>query len=451
MKRYLIFIMLVISFLSQGTHLKGGYIRIEQISSSSLEYRITLNIFTSPNRMIGGVQSFIDFGDGTVHNLPEQISSSLDDNTNIVVFSIDHTYTEHGAYVVSFSEPNRNAGVINLDGSIATPFYIESFFIADGSTSEFASPQLLTTPILTAPLHSEFTYGISAVDRQGNTLIYQSRTPATEAGSQVSAYNLPENFKVNPFNGLVSWDTMFGNGYVTGEYLFNVRIFQFKDDILRGYMDLEFTVILQDQPENLLLTHNQPLDNKNRIFIEEGTLKTFRVFFEGNQSSTLELEPHTDLDPLHLTFYSYDSSFNSNPIKAGTIIVRNETEMIRDHPYILTIRGTSVSSHNFKKDVTFMIFSKDTDITEIPEIPDIEEEENPHFKLYPNPFKNTLYIEWPSQRFFDITFYNIAGQIVFQGQATSGTKIRLNFLSQGIYLYKITDGKLNERGRLIKK
>ena len=444
--------MLVVPFMSSATHLKGGYIRIDQSAEASLRYRISLHIFSSLGGVLpGSATSVLDFGDGQSITVPAQVPTPIDNNTGLVVYTVEHTYAVFGAYIISYTEPNRNQGLLNLVGSINIPFYIESFVLADGSTSNFASPELLTIPILTAPLRREYNYGITAVDRSGNLVVYRVEVPEIKGASLANRYSLPENFKVNPFNGMVSWDTKYKNGYSAGEYLFNVRIFQFKDNILQGYMTLEFTVILRDEPEELLLTHGLSLDGKNRIFIEKEDQKSFKVLFRSNTPTTLALDPYTDLNPLHFTFNVYDSTVYSDYVKVGLLKIRNEVEMVRDHPYIVTIRGTSASEHNFKKDVTFMIFSKDTDITEIPTIrePDDHEEEK-QFRLYPNPARSTIQIDWPSDGFAEIVFYNMAGQLVFHGNVASGTRIRLDFLSQGMYLYKVTDGTLSERGKLLK-
>jgi len=447
--RITVLAILLTSALAFGTHLKGGYIRIHQVTSQSLDYRITLRIYTSSSGVpFGGDNSLIDFGDGTSYRVPQQMPSMLDDDTGMVEYSVIHSYPGYGPYVVSYTEPNRNH-TVNLQGSINTPFYVESFFNADPLHSGYASPVLLADPILVAPMESEFTYGISAVDIRGHQLNYEVRTPATKAGV-TPGYSLPENFRVNAFNGLVSWDTKFRGGYEAGEYVFNIRIFQFKDDILMGYMTLEFPVVLHAHKERLLLTTQQSLDKNNRVYVEVGKNKTMRVFFEATESLVTTLEAYADLDPLQWTFSSYDSVSNATPIKAGLITIKIEPESIRNNPYTLTLRGSAASSSHFKKDITFLIFTKDVEVSDVPVILGVEEKNAP-FLLYPNPVSNTLHLDATLNEIFHITILNLAGKIVYEGPISSKEAIPIGSLPPGVYYYDIHGAIKREHGKLVKK
>jgi hypothetical protein len=157
---FFIFIAVTVS----ATHLKGGYIRIEH--QGGLTYNIIVEVFTNTVNtqvLFGGEDDILDFGDGTSILVPERANIEIYPGTAIAQFQVLHTYSSANQYIVTYSEPNRNEGIINIDNSVNTRFYLESSFYADPFI-EYASPIFLTAPVFEAPLGGSYSFGITAVD-----------------------------------------------------------------------------------------------------------------------------------------------------------------------------------------------------------------------------------------------------------------------------------------------
>jgi hypothetical protein len=71
-------------------------------------------------------------------------------------------------------------------------------------------------------------------------------------------------------------------------------------------------------------------------------------------------------------------------------------------------------------------------------------------KLYPNPATDLLYIEKNIQSTVELTVMDLTGRIVLIQQLTSEKhKVDVSELSEGVYLYKINNGKEGARGKFI--
>ncbi len=451
--RLLLIIPFLVPILCEATHLKGGYIRVERLSPNGYTYRITLHIFTSAasNVSVGGPNSSLDPGDGTSLSIPSIIPTPVDEFSGQVIYSTEYSYQAPGVYTISFREPNRNMGVINLPGSVQIAFYIETRIVVDDGSPAFATPEFLTTPILLTALGGEYSYGITAVDRQGYTLVFDTGIPRSPS-SLADVYTLPENYHVNRYSGLVTWDKLYKGVPTVGEYLFNVRVFQFDGDKMMSFTTLEFTILVLDEPEELALDYTPPLDANHRVVLEAGTTQNLEATFSATGDPTLGLHAYTDIPPSGFSFVSSDSPASSGEVKVGTISLERSSEMIREAPYILTIRGVATVEHSFAKDVSFLVTNGDTDLSEYPDPPDIDNEDknDGSISVYPNPFGSSLYVKWSSNNHYRITLYNALGQRALHSNGSDVTRLDVGGLSSGIYIYRITDGTATATGKLIK-
>src|SRR5688500_11207358 len=143
----LITLMLILGMakVSNATHLRAGEIIVERVSCNSLTFRITVTVFTNTintNVLFGGTDDYLDFGDGTDPDgdgipgilIPEQqntLRPDLGEGVATASYTVLHTYSGYQEYIISYSEPNRNAGVVNMDASVTARFYIETKLIVD--------------------------------------------------------------------------------------------------------------------------------------------------------------------------------------------------------------------------------------------------------------------------------------------------------------------------------
>ncbi|MBL7856908.1 MAG: gliding motility-associated C-terminal domain-containing protein [Cyclobacteriaceae bacterium] len=231
--------MLTIGQQVYATHLRAGEIIVERVSCNALTFKITVTVFTNTKNTTvkfgGDVDiSYIYFGDGQKEFVPEQpniIRYDLDPDGSIATasYTVFHTYTGYQQYKISYQEPNRNGGVLNMDNSINTLFYIETvinldpFLDAQGGCSN--SPKLLVPPIDRACIGVAWFHNPGAYDPDGDSLSYEMVIPFSAENVPVVNYRPPNAqgfysnfnqgneqgngqpiFGIDPVTGTITWD-----------------------------------------------------------------------------------------------------------------------------------------------------------------------------------------------------------------------------------------------------
>ena len=190
-------VLMLISFRSNGTHLRAGEIIVERENCTNLTFRITIRVYTYMNTdaRLGGEDDWLYFGDGdrflvpVVENTPRP---DLGEGVGVAEFSITHTYRGYSSYTISYREPNRNEGVVNMDQSVNTRFYVETKIILDIAHRCNNMPQMRVPPIDMACTGSLWSHNPGAYDPdQRDSLSYELVTPFHDVNSPVTNYRNP--------------------------------------------------------------------------------------------------------------------------------------------------------------------------------------------------------------------------------------------------------------------
>lgn len=207
--------LLIIGVVNEGfaTHLRAGEITVERVSCNSLTFKITVTVFTNTintNVLFGGEDDWLDFGDGTrmlVPETPNTLRPDLGEGIATASFTVFHPYAGSQEYTISYSEPNRNEGVVNMDGSVNTRFYIETKIIIDPYLGCNNTPKLLVPPIDRACTGVAWFHNPGAYDPDGDSISYEMVIPFREKNTTVFNYKDPADTK---------FYTSFGTGNETG-------------------------------------------------------------------------------------------------------------------------------------------------------------------------------------------------------------------------------------------
>ncbi len=224
--------------VAMATHLRAGDITLRRKSCSSYAYTITLHIYTkfsAPVKFSQGNSGQLNFGDGSkIYNPaeipnPPLIAATDDGGVGEVTFSIDHTFPGPGAYTISYYEQNRNDGIININNSVGTPFYIQTQIIIDPFLGCDNTPELLVPPIDRGCTGVAWFHNPGAYDIDGDSLSYELFVPKQAKDVDVPGYvqpnsqkfynavgipysqanelgNGPPTFGINPITGTITWD-----------------------------------------------------------------------------------------------------------------------------------------------------------------------------------------------------------------------------------------------------
>ncbi|MCU0418696.1 MAG: gliding motility-associated C-terminal domain-containing protein [Cyclobacteriaceae bacterium] len=284
------------STVAHATHLRAGEITVERINCSRT-FRITITVYTNtigtPVIFGGGT---LDFGDGSPVHVTAQDPGiprpDLGEGVSIVVYSDSrmlHTYPGNGRYVISYSERNRNEGVLNMLRSVETEFYIETVINIDPFLGCSSSPQLLVPPIDRGCTGAAWFHNPGAFDRDGDSLSYELTIPKQDRNLDVNAYRDPNNiafyaaigrpfnqaneegngpptFSINSQTGTITWDAPGAAGQYNIAFLIKEWRKIGRVWVNIGYVTRDMQILIEDcdnqRPELMV---------KDFICVEAGT------------------------------------------------------------------------------------------------------------------------------------------------------------------------------------
>jgi len=262
-----------------ATHIRAGDLTATRISPNSLTYRFTVILYRDRSG-VPAQEGLFEFGyQGTCDerdNRPCRYACSLisptslgnlDDETEIIIYQVEHTFPSPGRYKVSYYEQNRNPGIRNMFASGQTPFYIESEFLINPVFGLNTSPVLLIPPVDKAAVGQRFIHNPGAFDSEGDSLSYRLTISKQDRSSnncdpiEVTQYRFPDDpafngvkedgsgpatLTIDPINGDLIWDAP-GE---PGEY--NVAFFvdEWRGGVRIGSVNRDMQIIVLDNPNN---------------------------------------------------------------------------------------------------------------------------------------------------------------------------------------------------------
>ena len=271
-RRGLLLAMALMSALAaSATHNRAGEIRVEQIGPQTV--RATITTYTAilgPSNEADRDSLDLFWGDGEGSftrvgrvNGPlgnegpagEVIAPNIKVNTYVAT----HTYSERGCYQVSMQDPNRNAGIVNINNgaSVEVLFYLETFFcVVDANfTGPNSTPELLQPPIDEGCVGRVFTHNPNAFDPDGDSLAYRLGVPGQAPGVSVVNYRLPSEFGGNGPNvftldetsGTITW----ASPQRPGEYNVVIEILSYRNGTLIDRTVRDMQINIESDCDNL--------------------------------------------------------------------------------------------------------------------------------------------------------------------------------------------------------
>ncbi len=308
--------MLASTALAWATHLRAGEITVERVSCNSRTFRITITVFTNTvntNVLFGGEDDWLDFGDGSEpHLVPEQenvLRPDLGVGIAMASYTFTHTYLADGSYTISYHEPNRNGGVLNMDASVNTRFYIETKIIIDPYRGCNNTPKLLVPPIDQACTGVAWFHNPGAYDPDGDSLSYRLVVPFRARSQEVINYQDPTApkfytnystgnedgtdepmFFINPVDGLITWDAP----GTAGEYNIAFIIEEWRKIdgvwVTNGFVRRDMQVIV-DECEN----ERPDLEVPDDVCVEAGTTLTAVIRGTDSDGDPVKIEAFSEI------------------------------------------------------------------------------------------------------------------------------------------------------------
>ena len=212
-----------------ATHNRAGEITYTHVDG--LTYEIVITTYTKASALADRPYLYLRWGDESDNDLDslerELPVGQLPGDVQVNVYRGTHTYGGPGVYELSVEDPNRNEGVLNMTGSVDTPFAIRSLLIIDPQAGHNNSVQLLNPATENACLFHPWIHNPAAHDPDGDLLTYSLVPCRGFNGEFIPSYQFPDAispaddvFSVDESTGDLIWETP----QIVGEYNVALKI-----------------------------------------------------------------------------------------------------------------------------------------------------------------------------------------------------------------------------------
>ncbi len=348
-----------------ATHLRAGEITITRTNCTSLTFLITITAYTNTGSEIKFGEGLLDFGDGTTHTTKTQENqkrSDLPEDVGYVSYTVAHTYSSYGSYTISYLEPNRNGGILNIFNSVETRFYIETTMVLDPLLGCNNSPRLLVPPIDKACTGAAWFHNPGAYDPDGDSISFEMTIPKKEKGQVVGNYRQPNNqefyagmdysaaneahdgaptFAIDQVTGTITWDAPGAQGEYNIAFLIKEWRKVNGEWVQMGYVTRDMQIIVEDcdnkRPELIV-----PQD----ICVVAGEIIDQDIFGYDPDSDDVKIEAFSQvftIDPNRATISPQPNDFQpSSPTAYAKIVFHWETDClnVKEQPYQVVFKIT---------------------------------------------------------------------------------------------------------------
>jgi hypothetical protein len=247
--------LMAVSLQVFATHQRAG--EISYVYVSGLTYEFTITTYTYTPSLADRPEIDITWGDGTVTTVPRTLKINMENDISKNVYVTRHTFPASGTFYVSFEDPNRNAGIVNIPSSVEVPFFIETMIVINPFVGGNSSPQLMNPPIDNGCTGVTYYHNPGAYDPDGDSLSYSLVDCRGYEGEVIPGYQLPyaSNYiAIDPVTGDLVWETP----TMAGEFNIAILIQEWRNGILISSMvrDMQITIAPCNNQPPVILVHD---------------------------------------------------------------------------------------------------------------------------------------------------------------------------------------------------
>lgn len=227
--RPLLFVFALLTALgAQATHNRAGEIVYCVDPDNPLRYFVQIITHSKTSAPADRPELEINWGDGSSDTLPRtSITAIIGADAQRNVYEGVHVYNGPGQYILSFEDPNRNEGVLNIPNSVNQTFCVKSMLTIGPLTGGNCSVNFLNSPLQDACLNTLWAHNSVAFDADGDSLSYELLVCAGLGCDPIPGYEYPQEvspapdlFQIDGSTGTLFWDSP----QITGEYNIAFRV-----------------------------------------------------------------------------------------------------------------------------------------------------------------------------------------------------------------------------------
>lgn len=265
----LLLLVLYYSFSLFATHNRAGEITYTHVSD--LKYKVTVTTYTDPTSPADRPELEIDWGhNNKTDTIPRVLIVNIVPNLiQKNVYEMEHIFPGPYTYKISVTDPNRVAGVVNMQGSVDIPFYLETeLVISPFGGAPNNSPVLHNPPIDNGCVFVPFQHNPGAVDPDGDLLVYSLIDCRGYKGNTIQSFSYPAGFAIDQ-DGNLTWNVPVQQGF----YNIAILIKEYRNGYFIGSVVRDMQIIIGNCSNfpPVISTLN------NEICVEAGTFLQFNV------------------------------------------------------------------------------------------------------------------------------------------------------------------------------
>jgi len=334
-----------------ATHNRAGQISIVPIGPcDELTIQATITTYTKASSVAADRDSLlICWGDGTCEMVARSNGGGqgelLPNDCKLNYYIATHKYSGRSRYFISMTDPNRNAGILNVNppNSVNVPFHIHTVYTFPNCAFDGPNhtPTLEQPPIDIGCVGQPFLHNPNAVDIDGDSLSYVLAVPFQDVGVPVPNFSWPDeiepgadnNYSLNAITGDFLWESP----QKAGEYNIAMYIISWRDGVAIDSVLRDMQILILDCDDN----RPPVVETPEYICVVAGQTVQFQVVAtDPDEGQKLEL---TALGGPFLTPYSpasftAPSNFQTPPV-TGTFKWVTSCEHISDQPYTVVFRA----------------------------------------------------------------------------------------------------------------
>ena len=249
MRKFILFFGLILLWNAGfATHQRAGEITYKHLGGFTYEFTIITYTYTPSPADRPDIEVF--WGDNSksviVRNSKISVGTDISKNTYIA----SHTFSAPGIYSVTFEDPNRNAGIINIPNSVNIPFFIETVVVIDRFLGSNNSVVLLNPPLDNGCVGVTYYHNVGAFDPDGDSLSYQLIHCRGLDGKPIPKYTFPQasqHITIDEITGDLIWETP----VMQGEYNIAILISEYRRGQFMGS-------VVRDMQISIAACNNKP-------------------------------------------------------------------------------------------------------------------------------------------------------------------------------------------------
>ncbi|WKZ65505.1 MAG: gliding motility-associated C-terminal domain-containing protein [Flavobacteriales bacterium] len=221
------------------------------------------------------------WGDGTSQSVARQAPQDFpQQDLRRNVYIATHQYSGPGEFILSFDDQNRNAGVVNIPGSVDQSFCVKTKLVISPLAGNNCSPRFLNSPIQDACFCRPWIHNPAAYDPDGDSLSYEPVVCLGLNCQPIAGYQYPNevggcngaSYSIDPVNGTIRWL----NPGLLGEYNLAFRVYEWRR--VNGVL-VNMGWVTRDMQVTVRTCANQPpvIGQVRDTCVTAGTFLTFNV------------------------------------------------------------------------------------------------------------------------------------------------------------------------------